>query len=157
MQFHSSQPPAFLLTTQCNNSKSRTAHPLPYDVLHRLQLSLFMLDSRLLNRSCVCGAGGQVRSCGLHACQRLSAFTHGLRVRHQLHRVHIPAAPGLRLCAPAKGARLPRPGNSFAFTKNLKTTLFSRTASSCLNTLTMCCQSATRQAQNHILSAYQQQ
>lgn len=86
--------------------------PCPRAFLPRPCLPLPTLESRLLNRCCICGSGGQVCSCGCHACQRLSAVTHGLRVRHQLHRVHISAASGLRLCAPAKGAWLPCTGNT---------------------------------------------
>lgn len=47
-------------------------------------------------------AGWQICSGWVHASKGLSAVPYGVRVRHQLHRVHLPAASGLRLCPPAK-------------------------------------------------------
>jgi len=63
----------------------------------------------IMPSSC-CVAGGKVCSGWVYASKRLSAVTYGVRVRHQLHRVHLPVAPGLRLCPPAKRAWLSSAG-----------------------------------------------
>ena len=55
-------------------------------------------------------AGRQVCASGHHAGQGLGQESHQLRHGHQLHRVHLPAASGLRLCAPGPGAWLPGSG-----------------------------------------------
>lgn len=75
-----------------------------------LLVSLLVASCCGIMASIHCVAGRKVCSAWVHASKRFSAVKDGVRVRHQLHGVHLPAAPGLRLCSPAKGAWLSSAG-----------------------------------------------